>query len=137
MGLMVVVTGLVFVVSKPKVETGETSADVGEIKISDAVTRDFEIKNTGEKPLQITNINSSCGCTSGKIIYKGFTSKEYSMHTQSGFVTEISPSDTAILQVTYRPASMPVYGSVQREVYVSTNDPDKSRLVFGIMAIVR
>ena len=122
---------------RPKAETSNTSRNLGEIKVSDVEVEDYTVKNAGTKPLQILNVNSSCGCTAGQIIYQGKTSKEFSMHTQSGFVTEISPSDTAILQVTYRPASMPVYGSVQREVYVSTNDPDKSRLVFGIRAIVR
>lgn len=112
-------------------------ADVGEIKVSDVVTRDFPIKNTGNKPVQIQNINSSCGCTSGKIIYKDFTSKEFSMHVQSGYVTEIAPGDTATMRLTYRPATMPVYGAVTREVYVTTNDPDKPRLIFSIKAIVR
>lgn len=153
--LVVAVIGLVFIVSgkqtpppaaasydsssqdRPRVEVGEKFADVGEIKVSDVITRDFPIKNIGTKPVQIQNINSSCGCTSGKIIYKDFTSKEFGMHAQSGFVTEIAPGDTATMRLTYRPATMPVYGSVTREVYLSTNDPDNSRLIFSLKAIVR
>lgn len=122
---------------KPKVETTQTSYDWGEMKVSDVKQQDYTLKNTGTKPLQILNINSSCGCTAGQIIYKGETSKEYSMHSQSGFVTEIAPGDTATVRLTYRPASMPVYGAVEREVYVTTNDPSNQKLVFSIKVNVK
>lgn len=122
---------------RPKVETTQTFVDLGEIKVSDVRQQDFTLKNIGTKPLQILNINSSCGCTAGQIIYNGQTSKEYSMHSQSGFVTEIAPGDSGTVRLTYRPATMPVYGAVEREVYVTTNDPANQKLVFSIKAIVR
>ena len=122
---------------RPKVETAKTFYDFGEIKVSDVKQQDFTLKNSGTKPLQILNVNSSCGCTAGQIIYKGETSKEYSMHSQSGFVTEIAPGDTATVKLTYRPATMPVYGAVEREVYVTTNDPANQKLIFSIKAIVK
>lgn len=111
--------------------------DFGEIKVSDVKQKDFVLKNASTKPLQILNVNSSCGCTTGQIIYKGKTSKEFGMHSQSGFVTEITPNTTATVRVIYRPATMPVYGLVQREVYLTTNDPDQQKLVFGVKAYVR
>lgn len=117
---------------RPKAETEKTSLDLGTIKVSDVKVQDFALKNSGSKPLQILNVNSSCGCTAGQIIYKGETSKEFSMHTQSGFVTEIAPGDTATVRLTYRPASMPVYGLVERAVFVETNDPANTKLTFSI-----
>lgn len=122
---------------RPKAETSNTSRNLGEIKVSDVKVEEYAVKNIGTKPLQILNVNSSCGCTAGQIIYQGKTSKEFSMHTQSGFVTEIAPGDTATVRLTYRPASMPVYGLVEREVYVETNDPAKSKLIFSITAKVK
>lgn len=122
---------------RPKAETARTSFNMGEIKVSDVKRQDYSLKNTGTKPLQILNVNSSCGCTAGQIIYNGKTSKEYSMHSQSGLVTEIAPGDTAIVRLTYRPATMPVYGLVERAVYVTTNDPVNQKLVFSITAKVR
>ena len=59
------------------------------------------------------------------------------MHSQSGFVTEIAPGDTATVRLTYRPATMPVYGVVEREVYVTTNDPENQKLVFSIKTKVK
>lgn len=111
--------------------------DFGEIKVSDVKQKDFVLKNTSTKPLQILNVNSSCGCTTGQIIYKGKSSREFGMHSQSGYVTEIAPNTSATVRVIYRPATMPVYGSVQREVYLTTNDPDQQKLVFGVKAYVR
>ncbi len=117
---------------RPKAETDKNTIDLGTIKVSDVKVQDFALKNSGTKPLQILNVNSSCGCTAGQIIYKGETSKEFSMHTQSGFVTEIVPGDTATVRLTYRPASMPVYGLVERAVFVETNDPANAKLTFSI-----
>lgn len=122
---------------RPRVETSNTFADLGEIKVSDVKQKDFTFKNAGTKPLQILNVNSSCNCTTGQIIYKDLTSKEFGMHNQSGFVTDIAPGGTAILRLIYRPAVMPIYGLVEREVYVTTNDPEKQRLVFSMKAIVK
>lgn len=122
---------------KPKAEVAQTFYDLGEIKVSDVKQQEYTLKNVGIRPLQILNVNSSCGCTAGQIIYKGETSKEYSMHSQGGFVTEIAPGDSAIVRLTYRPATMPVYGAVQREVYLTTNDPLNQKLIFSIKAIVK
>lgn len=125
-------------VDRPRVETTETFTDLGEIKLTDVKRQEYTLRNAGTKPLQILNINTSCGCTAGQIIYNGETSKEYSMHAaKSGLITEIAPGDTATVRLTYRPASMPVYGPVEREVYVTTNDPDNQRLVFSIKATVK
>jgi len=122
---------------RPKIETTNTSFDFGEIKVSDVKQQDFTFKNSGSKDLQILNIDSSCNCTFGQVLYKDFVSKEYGMHAQSGYVTQISPSDTASIRVTYKPAIMPVFGLVEREVYVMTNDPANPRLIFSVTAKVK
>lgn len=124
-------------VDRPKIEITSTAFDFGEIKVTDIKQHDFTLKNIGSKPLQILNINSSCNCTFGQVIYKDFTSKEFGMHEQSGYVTEIAPGETASIKVTYKPALMPVYGFVEREVYITTNDPANQKLVFSIKAIVK
>ncbi len=49
------------------------------------------------------------------------------MHAQSGYVTEVAPGDTATVRVIYKPSLMPVYGLVEREVYITTNDPDRQK----------
>lgn len=121
---------------KVGLDSTERFFDFGKIKVTDVKQKDFILTNSGTKPLQILNINSSCGCTTGQIIYNGQTSKEFGMHSQSGYVTEIDPNTSATVRVIYRPATMPVFGSVQREVYLTTNDSEKEKLVFAVKAYV-
>lgn len=121
---------------KPIAEVKENFKDLGTIKVKDTQESVFTIKNTGTKTLQLSNINSSCGCTAGQIIYNGKTSKEYSMHSQSEDVFEIKPQTEAQIKVTYRPFTMPVYGLVEREVYITTNDPANAKLIFKVKAVV-
>ena len=122
---------------RPRVETDQTFFDLGEISVSDVKQKDFFLKNIGRQPLQILNINSSCNCTFGQVIYKDITTKEFGMHAQSGYVTEIAPGDTATVRLTYKPVLMPVYGQVEREVYITTNDPTRQKVIFGIKAKVK
>ena len=122
---------------KPKVEIDRTSYDLKSIKVSDTASAKFTIKNTGNKPLQLFDISSSCGCTVGQVIYKGQESAEYGMHSVGSFATPIESGTEATVKVIYRPFVMPVYGAVQREVYISTNDPENPKLVLQVKALVK
>src|SRR3989344_3354702 len=54
---------------KPKVEIDRTSYDLKSIKVSDTASAKFTVKNTGNKPLQLFDISSSCGCPGGQEVY--------------------------------------------------------------------
>ena len=122
---------------RPKAEVLTSLIDIGEMKVSEVKEVSFQLKNIGNKPLQILNINSSCNCTFGQIIYKDLTTKQYGMHKQSGYVTDVAPGDSATVKVIYNPSIMPVYGPVSRDVYVSTNDPENPKLIFTIKTVVK
>ena len=47
----------------PKLEFDKTEHDFGEIEARTQVETVFKYKNTGEAPLVITDIKSTCGCT--------------------------------------------------------------------------
>jgi len=121
---------------KPIIEAKETIYDMGTIKVSDIKEKEFVIKNIGIRPLLLSKISSSCGCTTAQIIYKGAVSKEFSMHGQSDYVIQIEPQTTALVKIVYKPFTMPVYGAVTRQVFMNTNDPDLPRLEFNIKAFV-
>lgn len=121
---------------KPQVEAKETFKDIGTIKLSEDSVTTFTIQNTGSKPLQLFNISSSCGCTVGQIMYNGIVSKEYGMHSKKSEVIELAPNTHATVKVIYRPYVMPVYGAVDREVYIETNDPTNQKLAFKIKTVV-
>ncbi|TRZ49850.1 DUF1573 domain-containing protein [bacterium] len=121
-------------VQKPKAELPVTYIDAGTSKVNDTITRDYVVKNIGDKPLQLSGINSSCDCTSAKIISGNKETKESGMGKRSTEVVEIAPGTEAIIRVIYRPSIMPVYGAVFREVYVNTNDPNLSKIILRIKA---
>ncbi len=122
--------------ARPKAEVKETFKDMGKIKVSEAKTASFTVKNVGQEPLQLLDISSSCGCTVGKVFYQGYESDEFGMHSAGDFDREIAPGTEARVDVIYRPYVMPVYGEVGREVYVSTNDPENPKLVLQVKAYV-
>ncbi len=121
---------------KPVVKIGKTLIDLGKIKVSDQKEATFTIKNIGTQPLQVYNMSSSCHCTFGQLVYQGKTSDEYGMSNVSDILASIAPNTEALVKVIYRPYIMPVYGPIEREVYLSTNDPSNQKLVFQITATV-
>lgn len=122
---------------KPIVEVKKTLVDLGTIKVSDQKETEFTVKNIGTKPLQLSNMSSSCHCTFGQFIYQGKTSQEYGMSTVSDVLPEIAPNTEATIKVIYRPYFMPVFGPVEREVYISTNDPNNPKLILQVKTIVK
>lgn len=121
---------------KPKIELKNDFIDLGKMKVSEEKKGEFVIKNIGQKPLQLFNVNSSCGCTLGQVEIEGKLSELFGMHSRSDWIGEVKPGKTAKVYAIYRPFVMPVYGMVEREVYVSTNDPQNPKLVFKVKAIV-
>ena len=66
--LIVLIVGLITFSSMAQqgamIEFKETTIDYGEAKIGkDDGIRNFEFKNTGDAPLLITKVYSTCGCT--------------------------------------------------------------------------
>lgn len=121
---------------RPRLSASETETDFGSISVKQEVSKDFVVKNTGNKPLQISKINSSCNCTTVKYIYEGKESAEFGMHNPGRDVFEIAPGSEAVMKVIYRPFVMPVYGFVSREAYAETNDPDFPRLILKVKTTV-
>ncbi len=122
---------------KPKIKAQTTFFDLGTMKVSEDKSADFKIKNIGQKPLQLSNISSSCNCTFGQVVINGKESEFFGMHNISDFAGEVLPGKEVTIRVTYRPSIMPVYGTIEREVYVNTNDPENSKLVFKVKANVK
>lgn len=122
---------------RPKAEAKSVFSDLGTMKVSEDKSADFVIKNVGQKPLQLSRISSSCNCTFGQLILDGKESEYFGMHSISSFAGEILPGKDAKIRVIYRPSIMPVYGIVEREVFIDTNDPQNPKLIFKVKANVK
>lgn len=121
---------------RPKVLVGSNFSDLGQMKVSEEKSAEFSLENTGEKPLSLFNIKSSCDCTSGQVVIGNSKSPEFSMMSNDPWIGELKKGEKATIKVIYRPQIMPVKGVVTRDVYVSTNDPDNPKLTFTIKAFV-
>jgi hypothetical protein len=114
----------------PKLEITETERDLGVVSLAEGVVLvDFEFANQGESDLVINKLSSSCGCTSGAIIYEGKVGPKFAMegHGQenpTNWQVAIAPGDSATLRVFYDPSVHPdLEGAVTRTVSVFSNDP--------------
>lgn len=113
-----------------------TSNNLGTISVDSEQSVEFDLGNSGVKPLKILKISSSCNCTFGQFIYEGKESAEYGMHAPSGYLGEIKPGANAKIRMIYRPKIMPVYGAVSRELYITTNDPINPKIILTLNAQV-
>lgn len=95
--------------SKPNIVFEKTSHDYGVIFAGDNGEAIFKFKNEGKSPLIINNVVASCGCTSPK------WSKDPVMPSQSGEI-----------KITY---NTNIISDIKRSITVSTNDPEKPRIV--------
>ena len=123
--------------NRPKAKASSLFSDLGKMKVNDEKAGKFTIENSGNKPLQLFGVSSSCGCTVGVITIDGQKSPEFGMHsTGSNWAGNIDPGKKADLSVIYRPYIMPVSGTITRDVYVQTNDPENAKLAFTVKAFV-
>jgi hypothetical protein len=120
--------------------TENTLHEWGEIPLNDGVvTASFPIKNGSENTLTLTNIATSCMCTTAKLVKGDTVSPEFGMHTKSDYVFSVPPGETANLEIVFDPAfhGPSGVGPITRQVKVTTNDPDNPTLNFTLTATVR
>lgn len=113
----------------PSISIPESSYDFGEVKLSGGkVERSFVIKNEGKSPLVFLGLNTSCGCTSAKVITSGGESPEYKMAGHGEPVKwrgELAPGEEGKIVVFYDPSVHPdLDGDVTRTISIKTNDPN-------------
>ena len=123
-----------------KVETEEI--ELGEIALQGDYPADFTVTNTGDAPLEISRVQTSCMCTFAEVIVGDAKSPEFNMEMHNSLSAKmwkgvIEPNQSAVVRVIYKPYLMPVQGSVARNVKFNTNDPDKPVVELGIHATVK
>lgn len=94
----------------------KTTFDYGNVKPSSDGVRFFTVTNTGDKPLVLSNVKASCGCTTPE------------------FSTDpIMPGKSAKIKVGYNTA---INGGFNKMIEVFSNDPANSRSVIYIKGTV-
>lgn len=103
-------------ISAQTISFDKTTYDYGTVKTGADGHRFFTVKNTGDKPLIISKVQASCGCTT----------PEWSQDP-------IMPGKTAQLKVGYNTT---IAGPFTKIIEVYSNDPENSRSVITIKGTV-
>ncbi|MDP3900586.1 MAG: DUF1573 domain-containing protein [bacterium] len=103
----------------PKIELNSTEYSFGKIaKTGGVVSTSFDVKNSGSSALVISDITTSCGCTTAEISSK-----------------TIQPNATAELKINFDPNfHEEAAGELERIVTLSTNDPAKPKAEVKVYA---
>ena len=121
-------------------EINQKEYDFGNIAIKDGnVNHIFEIKNVGGKEAKITNIWTSCHCTTANVTINDKEGQEYGMNSETSFANEkIKPGETAYLKVIFDPAFHGPMGTgyATRVIYLKTNDSVNKKIELKINANV-
>lgn len=149
-GIGLVVIALLFYVSDgkqaevgtPIFQVNTEEIELGEIAVQGDYPADFTVTNTGDAPLEISKVQTSCMCTFAEIMIGDEKSPEFNMDMHNSIVAKrwkgvINSGESTAIRVIYKPHLMPVHGSVTRNVKFSTNDPSNPVVELGIHAIVK
>jgi len=128
-------------VGKPIATLDKTFENLGDISIDADGTATFMLTNTGSAPLKIGDIQATCNCifvtvTIGGVSTGKFTHPSYTKQSLSGWSAELSPKQSASLEVLFSPDDYIVYGPVIRQATLTTNDPDNPKVVLELRANV-
>lgn len=108
--------GAVTFASAQTIVVDKVVMDYGNVKTGSDGHRYFAVKNIGNKPLILSNVKASCGCT-----------------TPEWSKDPILPGKTAQIKVGYNTG---INGFFQKQVEVFSNDPENGRIVLNIKGTV-
>jgi cytochrome c553 len=103
--------------SGPRIDLNETEYRFGRVPDDRTVEHVFRVKNTGKKPLIISRVSSSCGCTAAMM--------ESSV---------IDPGETGKLRVSFNPGRLK--GTITRSVSLHSNDTYNPVVTIKVIAEV-
>jgi hypothetical protein len=107
-------------------DVDSTQYDFGDIKIDGGlVSHKFEISNTGEGELKLSDISTSCMCTSAYLEFNGEKSPKFGMHKNPIFWSQkIASGEKGTLEVIFDPMAHgpDAIGPITRNVSVYSND---------------
>lgn len=115
--------------SAPSMEIEPSEYNFGSVsQAKGTVTATMTIKNNGVSDLVLKNMDSSCGCTSASVIYKGVEGPKFSMAMHGtnpkDWKQVIPPGDSAQLKVYYNPnVHKDMRGAFTRSITIFSNDP--------------
>lgn len=121
--------------SNAKAYVEQASYDWGEIDINGGdATYTFVIQNQGTDELKLTNIKTSCACTSAQVEIDGEKSPYFGMHSTSSWVGTVPVGGQALLAVIFDPLyhGPTAIGPIERVISIETNDSSNPLLELSL-----
>ena len=113
--------------------------DFGNIGIKKGfVNHEYVLENKSDKIIKISEVSTSCMCTSAKLEVSGKTYGPFGMPGHGGGFTKagiiVNPGEKAVVNATFDPAAHgPAgIGEVQREIYINTGADEQMVLGFKV-----
>src|ERR1044071_4645596 len=101
----------------PRIELAEPFYDFGRVPSEKIVSHDFIFTNTGDQALEISDVRSSCGCT-----------------TATNWNRRIDPGKTGSIPVLFNTGGMA--GPVQKNLWVISNDSNQPNALILFSATI-
>lgn len=124
----------------PRIEITPTEYNAGTVSMSDGlVEKIFEIKNVGQGNLKISDIKTSCMCTTAILEINEETSPQFDMHSSNLFWSEkLEPGEIGLLKVVFDPSfhGPQGTGSVVRTISIFSNDSENREMKARLLADV-
>lgn len=111
------VSGIAFMTAQ-EIEISESNVDLGNIEFGGKAVTTVQIKNTGNKPLIISEAKASCGCT-----------------VPTWPKEPIAPGKTADMTVEYTTTKKA--GAFNKTVTINSNAVTEGRKIFRIKGVVK
>lgn len=114
-------------------ELSNEKMDLGDMGVDDEKTATFTFKNTSSEKMSLGSFETSCNCTMAEVKINGQTSPMFNMRahmsaSEVAWSRDLDVGDTALINVTYKPALMPVYGPIERYATFKINNSKEVRL---------
>jgi uncharacterized protein (DUF58 family) len=102
----------------PRLETEAALFNFGRVAEGSKTEHTFRFQNTGDAPLIISKVRSSCGCTAALLSSK-----------------QLAPGEWGELKTTFN--SKGFQGAVTKTVYIYSNDPNQQKTPFRLQGEVQ
>lgn len=123
-----------------KLNIAETNFEFGDISMKNGPARhEFQIKNDGNAPLEITDMSTSCACTKVVLVSNGKRSPEFSMPGHGAkplfWSEKIDPGQSAVLEAVFDPLAHgpDAVGPITRAISIISNTGGKENAKSVIM----
>lgn len=130
--------------SLSSLEAAESFYDFGEIPITGGIVEtEYTLTNTGEEPVTIDKVYTSCMCTTASIVESDGTEKgKFGMPGHKGQLTfansVVNPGESIAVKAMYDPAAHGPsgVGLAQRSIYLETDSKATPKIELRLKAMV-